>query len=98
MSAEQPSPSEEKRSPRLLNLWGSTVGKKVVMALTGVVGVGYLGAHVLGNLQAFAGVEKINAYAELLKSNGARRRSSRAQRFRTLPCSRKANPSANGAS
>jgi succinate dehydrogenase / fumarate reductase, cytochrome b subunit len=62
---------EEKRARRLLNLWGTTVGKKVVMALTGGVGVGYLVAHVLGNLQVFEGVEKINAYAALLKSNAA---------------------------
>ena len=63
--------SEEKRARHVLNLWGTTVGKKVVMALTGVVGVGYLVAHMLGNLQVFEGVEKINAYAALLKSNAA---------------------------
>jgi len=52
-------------------LWRSTVGKKIVMALTGAIGVGYLIAHVLGNLQVFAGPAKINAYAALLKSNMA---------------------------
>lgn len=39
------------------------------MALTGAIGVGYLVAHMLGNLQVFAGPEKINSYAALLKSN-----------------------------
>lgn len=39
------------------------------MALTGGIGVGYLVAHMLGNLQVFAGAGKINAYAALLKSN-----------------------------
>jgi len=39
------------------------------MALTGAIGVGYLVAHVSGNLLVFAGPEKINAYAALLKSN-----------------------------
>jgi len=50
-------------------LWSSTIGKKIVMALTGAIGVGYLVAHVSGNLLVFAGPEKINAYAALLKSN-----------------------------
>jgi succinate dehydrogenase / fumarate reductase cytochrome b subunit len=39
------------------------------MALTGAIGVGYVVAHMLGNLQMFEGPEKINAYAALLKSN-----------------------------
>jgi succinate dehydrogenase / fumarate reductase cytochrome b subunit len=41
------------------------------MALTGAIGVSYVVAHMLGNLQVFEGVEKINAYAALLKSNAA---------------------------
>ena len=39
------------------------------MALTGAIGVGYVAAHMLGNLQVFEGAGKINAYAALLKSN-----------------------------
>ncbi len=62
--------SVDSRSHWLARLWGSTVGKKIVMALTGAIGVGYLVAHVLGNLLVFQGAEKINAYAALLKSNG----------------------------
>jgi succinate dehydrogenase / fumarate reductase cytochrome b subunit len=61
--------SAEKRSHRLLSFWRSTVGKKVVMALTGAIGLGYVAAHMLGNLQVFEGAGKINAYAALLKSN-----------------------------
>lgn len=63
--------SVNSRSHWLARIWGSTVGKKVVMALTGAIGVGYVVAHMLGNLQVFAGAEKINAYAALLKSNPA---------------------------
>jgi succinate dehydrogenase / fumarate reductase, cytochrome b subunit len=55
----------------LRSLYGSTIGKKAVMAVTGVVLVGYLVAHVLGNLLVFRGPEAINSYAELLKSNKA---------------------------
>lgn len=63
--------SANSRSSGPARFWSSTIGKKVVMALTGAVGVGYLVAHMLGNLQVFEGVEKINAYAALLKSNAA---------------------------
>jgi succinate dehydrogenase cytochrome b subunit len=57
------------RSRRPAQLWNATVGKKIVMALTGAIGVGYLVTHVSGNLLVFAGPERINAYAALLKSN-----------------------------
>jgi len=49
---------------------GSTVGKKAIMAVTGLVWVGYLVVHMAGNLQAFAGQEKINAYSALLHGPG----------------------------
>jgi succinate dehydrogenase / fumarate reductase cytochrome b subunit len=49
----------------------STVGKKVVMAVTGLIGVGYVILHMAGNLQVFAGREKINGYAALLHGPGA---------------------------
>ena len=61
--------SVDSRSRRPAQLWNSTVGKKIVMALTGAIGVGYLVAHVSGNLLVFASAERINAYAALLKSN-----------------------------
>jgi succinate dehydrogenase / fumarate reductase cytochrome b subunit len=63
--------SEERRSRWLLLFWRSTIGKKVVMALTGAIGVAYVVAHMLGNLLVFEGAEKINAYAAVLKSNVA---------------------------
>ena len=61
----------DSRSRLPARFWGTTVGKKIVMALTGAIGVGYVVAHMLGNLQVFARAEKINAYAALLKSNPA---------------------------
>jgi succinate dehydrogenase / fumarate reductase cytochrome b subunit len=53
---------------RGLRLWQTTIGKKAVMAATGMLLFGYLIAHLLGNLQVFAGPEKINAYAHFLHS------------------------------
>ena len=44
----------------------SSVGKKLVMAATGVVLFGFVSVHMLGNSQAFMGREPMNHYAELL--------------------------------
>ena len=55
---------------RLAALYRSTVGKKIVMAVTGIVLIGFLLTHVVGNLLAFAGPLKINAYSAFLHSTG----------------------------
>lgn len=41
----------------------STIGRKILMALTGIVLVLFVLGHMLGNLQVFLGPEAINAYA-----------------------------------
>jgi succinate dehydrogenase / fumarate reductase cytochrome b subunit len=46
------------------------VGKKVVMAVTGLVLVGFVIAHMLGNLKIFLGAEAIDAYAAFLRTMG----------------------------
>jgi succinate dehydrogenase cytochrome b subunit len=56
---------------RLQAFWESSVGKKAVMAATGVVMVLYLISHVLANLLVFDGPERINRYAVLLHGTGA---------------------------
>ena len=48
----------------------SSVGSKATMAVTGLLLVGFVIAHMLGNLQVFAGPEQINAYARKLKDLG----------------------------
>jgi succinate dehydrogenase / fumarate reductase cytochrome b subunit len=55
---------------RLRLLWDSSVGKKVVMAVTGLIWVAYLITHVLANLLVFQGPGKINAYSALLHGTG----------------------------
>ena len=49
--------------------YDSTIGKKVIMALTGAVLFGFLIGHMLGNLQVFLGREVMNHYAETLHGN-----------------------------
>src|SRR2546421_6047253 len=51
-------------------LWGTVVGKKVVMAVTGLVLVGFVVAHVLGNLKIFLGADAIDSYAVFLRTVG----------------------------
>jgi len=56
---------------RALNLYRSSVGKKILMAVTGVIFVLFVLAHMYGNLKAFYGPEKFNHYAEFLRDVGA---------------------------
>ncbi len=46
----------------------ATVGKKIVMAATGVILFGFVVAHMAGNLQIFLGPEKLNDYARSLRA------------------------------
>lgn len=55
---------------RVLGFWRTVIGKKVVMAVTGVVLVGFVIAHMLGNLKIFAGPDEINAYSRFLREVG----------------------------
>ena len=53
-----------------LKLYRSTIGKKAIMAVTGLLLVGFVIAHMAGNLQVFIGPAKMNAYASFLQSLG----------------------------
>ncbi len=46
--------------------WKSSIGKKLIVALTGIVLVLYLAGHMTGNLLIFMGREPFNDYAEFL--------------------------------
>ena len=50
--------------------WRSTIGKKIVMAVTGLVMIGFLVTHVAANLLVFSGPEGINGYAASLRELG----------------------------
>src|SRR2546422_8318373 len=56
---------------RVARFYESTIGKKAVMALTGMVLFGFLIAHMLGNLQIFLGPAVMNHYAGTLHGNPA---------------------------
>jgi succinate dehydrogenase / fumarate reductase, cytochrome b subunit len=48
----------------------TTIGKKIIMAVTGLIGVGFLVLHMYGNLKAFLGPVYFNEYAEGLRAFG----------------------------
>lgn len=48
----------------------SSVGSKVIVAITGSMLLGFVIAHMLGNLQIFQGRDKLNEYAVFLKNLG----------------------------
>jgi len=54
-----------------MRFFQSTIGLKILMALSGLVGVGFVVGHMLGNLQIFMGPETLNAYAAALHANAA---------------------------
>jgi succinate dehydrogenase / fumarate reductase cytochrome b subunit len=56
---------------RIASFYSTTVGKKIAMATTGILLVGYVIGHMLGNLKIFQGPEKLNSYAEFLREVGA---------------------------
>lgn len=53
----------------MTGLYDSTLGKKILMAVTGVILFGFVVGHMIGNLQLYLGAEALNHYAELLQSN-----------------------------
>lgn len=49
--------------------YAAPIGKKAVMAVTGLILFGFVIGHLVGNLQVFLGPEKLDAYGELLHAN-----------------------------
>jgi succinate dehydrogenase / fumarate reductase cytochrome b subunit len=57
--------------PRAYALWSSSVGKKILMAVSGLVLYGFVVGHMVGNLKVFQGRAAFNHYAEGLRTFGA---------------------------
>lgn len=69
--AVQAAPEAKRRAaPFPISFYRTAVGKKVVMALTGIIGFGYVLAHMLGNLKIYLGESDLNHYAEWLRTVG----------------------------
>lgn len=59
---------QRRRRPFWLELYRSAVGKKYVMAITGIIGMAWLAGHAIGNLKMYLGPADFNAYGEWLRS------------------------------
>jgi len=55
---------------RVISLYRTSVGKKFYMAVTGAVLIGFLVAHMVGNLKMYMGAQHFNEYAEFLREVG----------------------------
>jgi succinate dehydrogenase / fumarate reductase cytochrome b subunit len=65
-----PVPKPRKQGHPLVRFWRSAVGKKWVMAVSGIILLGYVLAHMVGNLKVFLGASHLNEYAEWLRDLG----------------------------
>ncbi len=54
----------------IVQFFRSPMGKKAIMAVTGVMLFGFVVGHMLGNLKLYQGPEKLNAYSEGLRHVG----------------------------
>jgi len=54
----------------IISFYQSSIGKKWIVALTGLVLVGFVTGHMIGNLQIFLGQEPLNIYAKFLQGLG----------------------------
>ena len=52
------------RKPFLLDLYGTAVGKKYAMAISGIALMGFVLFHMIGNLKMYFGAADFNEYAE----------------------------------
>lgn len=55
---------------RVATLYRSSVGKKILMAISGIVLFGFIVLHMLGNLKALTGAESFDAYARFIREVG----------------------------
>jgi succinate dehydrogenase / fumarate reductase cytochrome b subunit len=61
-------PPARRRLPWPVEFYRSGVGKKWVMAVSGIILMGYVAAHMVGNLKVYLGRDELNAYAEWLRN------------------------------
>lgn len=52
------------------SLYATAVGKKYAMAISGLILMGYVFLHMVGNLKVYFGAESLNKYAEWLREIG----------------------------
>ena len=73
---ERKQPKAKRGLPWLLEIYRTDVGKKYAMAISGVIGLGFITFHMIGNLHVFEGFDqaagefRLNEYGEALRDVG----------------------------
>ena len=63
----QPVARAKRKAPFFVELYRSALGKKYVMAVTGIMLLGFVVAHMVGNLKMYLGPEDFNHYGHFLR-------------------------------
>ncbi len=66
-ASEPVHPRPARRAPWPVEFYRSAVGKKWVMAITGLILIGFVFFHAVGNLKVYMGAEDFNHYGEFLR-------------------------------
>jgi succinate dehydrogenase / fumarate reductase cytochrome b subunit len=67
---EPTAPKPARRLPWVLEIYRTGVGKKYAMAITGVIGMGFIVGHMVGNLKLFLQKGALDHYGEWLRYIG----------------------------
>jgi succinate dehydrogenase cytochrome b subunit len=65
-----PAPSRNFSNNPLVAFYQSSIGKKIIVGVTGLIWLAYVLGHLVGNLQIFMGQNQINAYSQFLHGLG----------------------------
>lgn len=60
--------SSRKKQSFFVDFYSTAVGKKYVMAISGIAMMGFVLFHMIGNLKMYLGASDLNHYAAFLKS------------------------------
>lgn len=66
----QPIREKPKELPFPLNIYQSAIGRKWVMAISGIILLGFVITHMIGNLHLYEGPLELHEYAETLRNLG----------------------------
>jgi succinate dehydrogenase / fumarate reductase, cytochrome b subunit len=65
-----PAPQKKWSKNPFVAFYQSSIGKKIIVGITGLIWVLYVLGHLVGNLQIFLGQDRINAYSQFLHGLG----------------------------
>jgi succinate dehydrogenase / fumarate reductase cytochrome b subunit len=70
LATASPAPSRSFSRNPVRAFYQSSIGKKITVAVTGIILIVFVIGHLLGNLEIYLGQDHTNGYAEFLRSTG----------------------------